>query len=153
MPGAILRGEMIDDLEDEFFAYWGEDICFLDIRQSSGDSCECLIAEYEGRENAVCFVTNDRENTLEKIKSLGAKIDARITVPVRRVRTQVNPRPMNGNWPPQIVSDVLHWQGLIDLLCRRKLDQQITEVFKSGKNGMLCLVESPKMPYAFGLIF
>lgn len=150
--GSLLRGEMVKDLEEEFFAYWNGDYCFIDLRQSSNDSLECVVAKRKGGQPAV-FVMNDRSRALEKAKALGAQPDDGMQVTVRRIKTQVQPRPLLGDWPPQTVSDVLKWQGILDAPCRRKLDEHITEVFKSGEPWMLCVIESPKMPYAFFVDF
>lgn len=150
---SLLRGEMIADLEEEFFAYWRGDACFLDLRQSSSDNLECVIAKQGDLGRLAVFVTNDRVRALEKVKALGAQPDDSIQATVRRIKTEVKPRPLLGNWPPRTVRDVLHWQGVLDAPCRRKLDEHITEVFRSGQHWMLCVIESPKMPYAFWVDF
>ena len=150
--GRLLRGEMAKDLEEEFFAYWYGDYCFIDLSKTSSDSLECVVTKREGGHLTV-FVMNDRTRALEKLKAIGAQPDDSMHVVVRRIKTQVQPRPLLGSWPPKTVSDVLHWQGILDAPCRRKLDEHITEVFKSRQSWMLCVIESPKMPYAFFVDF
>ena len=39
-----LRGEMTKDLEDEFFAFWHGDICFLDVYPGDPGSLDVLFA-------------------------------------------------------------------------------------------------------------
>lgn len=150
--GSLMRGEMIKDLEEEFFAYWNGDYCFIDLRQSSTDGLECVFAKRDGGRLAA-FVMNDRSRAIEKAKSMGAQPEDGMQVAVRRIKTRAQPRPLLGVWPPQTVSDVLHWQGILDVPCRRKIDEHITQVFKSGEPWMLCVIESPKLPYAFFVDF
>lgn len=151
--GCLLRGEMATDLEEEFFAYWRGDVCFLDIRQSSNNNLECIVAKHGDQGRLAVFVTNERFHALEKIKALGAQPDNDIVATVCHIRTKVSPRPMLGHWPPRTVRDILHWQGVLDPSCRRKLDEYLTKVFKSGKPWMLCIIESPKLSYAFWVDF
>ncbi|MEJ0039284.1 MAG: ThiF family adenylyltransferase [Gammaproteobacteria bacterium] len=150
---SMLRGELIADLEEEFFAYWNGDFCFMDLRQSSHDRVECIIAKRHQQGRVAVFVTNDRMRTLSKIAAFGAHEDDSIHATVRRIKTDAKPRPLASDWPPRTVRDVLHWQGLLDMSCRRKLDRHVTEVFKSGQHWMLCVIESPKLPYAFWIDF
>lgn len=146
---SLLRGEMVSDLEEEFFAYWHGEFCFLDIRRSSRDDVEGLMVGRGESRHGLFAITNDRTRTLQKLKAIGLHPCDNFAVLVRRVRTNVKPRPLVGNWPPRTVSDVLRWQGIMDAPCRRKLDEHITDAFKKGEAGIVCLVESPMMPYGF----
>ncbi len=146
---SLLRGEMMADLEEEFFAYWGDDICFLDLSNSSNDVVECLVIERGDTGNLLLAVTNDKSRTLERLNAIGMQSRKNVCLAVRRIKTHTKPRPLLGKWPPRTVSDVLNWQGVLDSQSRRKLDAHITEAYKAGAPGVVCLVESPNMPYAF----
>ncbi len=150
---SLLRGEMVSDLEDEFFAYWQGEFCFLDLRSSSGETIEGMMIRRDENRRRLFAVTNDRVRTRQKLEAIGLHAQNDIEVLVRRIRTQVRPRPLIGNWPPQTVSDVLRWQGILDAPCRRKLDEHISTAFKQGAPGVVCLIESPSMPYGFIVMF
>ena len=151
--GSLLRGEGVDDLEEEFFAYWRGGLCFLDVRPASNAVFAFVMARGGNTGGGFFTVTDDRTRTLHKLKILGTHWQNGAPMAIRRVKTQVNPRPLQGRWPPRTVSDLLHWQGVRDAACRRKLDEHITRAFKSGATELLCLVESPKLPYAFVVDF
>lgn len=149
MLGSLLRGEMVADLEEEFFAYWHGDVCFLDLRGTSHDPVEGMLVGRANEEGSLIALTNDKARTLEKIKAIGLQPRRNVQISVCRIRTQAMPRPLLGKWPPRTVSDILNWQSALDSPCRRKLDEHITEAYRSGANGAICLIESPKMPYGF----
>ncbi|MCF5972884.1 ThiF family adenylyltransferase [Xanthomonas perforans] len=148
----IMRGEMVDDLAEEFFAYWGGNgWCFTDIQGDRLGKMHCTIIE--AREGGdIWTVTDDPERTTRKLNSIGFK-DRGAEVSCFRIKTDVQPRPLEGNWPPKFVRDVLDWQSTLDGRCRRKIHQSIYTAEASKANHLLVIIESPLMTYAFGVFF
>lgn len=149
----ILRGEMVNDLEDEFFAYWGNQICLLDISSRLSKRIEGIVIESKGDADGLIAITNNPDATKLKLKAMGFQLSEKFTIAVRRVKSTAVPRPLQNNWPPRTVQELLHWQSVLDSRSRKKLEEHISEVFKSGVNGIFCLIESPRFPYGFTVIF
>jgi molybdopterin/thiamine biosynthesis adenylyltransferase len=148
--GQILNGEMVEDLAEEFFAYWEGWPCFVDIQGEHLGRQSCIVAEANG--NTLWFVTDNEARTIKKLDSLGyQKTDS--TVLTYRVKTNAQPRPLTNNWPPQTVRDILNWQNTLDSRCRRKIDQRIQEGKRQKANGVLIIVESPLMTYGFAVLY
>lgn len=146
----VLRGEMVEDLEDEFFAYWGGSLCLVDIQGGRLGRQDCLVFRTEEGLNAV--VTDDVNRSTKKLKALGWDVVDH-TVLTYRVRTGAKPKPLTRKWPPETVGDVLSWQAMLDARCRRKIEQRLKSGMKSGARGALVLVESPLLTYAFAVPF
>lgn len=141
----ILAGEMADDLAEEFFAYWGGKTAFSDFRPSSNQAVELLMFK-KGQEE-FCVISNDAARTTLKMAALGFTHDKNLKIEVARVKTKAPPRPLQGTWPPRVVKDLLRWQGELDPMCRKKLDEHILEARKKHLPTLLCVVESPKTSY------
>ncbi len=148
--GQILKGEMVDDLVEEFFAYWGGSFCLLDMQGEDLGRQSCIVAEANG--SPLWFITDNEERTTKKLDSLGYQVTDR-TVLTYRVKTNAQPRPLTNNWPPRTVRDILAWQSSLDSRCRRKIDQRIQEGERNKANGVLIIVESPLMTYGFAVLY
>lgn len=148
--GQILKGEMIEDLAEEFFAYWNGWICFVDMQGHDLGQQKCIVAQANG--SPLWFITNNEGLTTEKLKSLGYQVTDR-TVLTYRVRTDIQPRPLTGRWPPKTVGDILTWQSTLDPRCRRKIHQHIKEGERKKANGVLIVIESPLMTYGFAVFY
>ncbi|WHI44620.1 ThiF family adenylyltransferase [Microbulbifer sp. VAAF005] len=148
--GRIIGGEMVEDLAEEFFAYWRGECCFVDIEGNSLGRQQCIVAEAGGR--FLWFITDNEDRTVEKIRSLSAKI-APITILTYRIKTSAQPRPLISNWPPVTVGDILSWQSTLDRRCRRKIHARIKEGIKNKANGALIIIESPLMTYGLAIWF
>jgi len=149
----VLRQELVPDLEEEFFAYWIGAPCLLDIRQSSNQRLVAIVGSRGTEPPRVLAISNDSGQTTKKLHSLGFSTSAETKVEVRRRRTSVSPRPILDHWPPRTVHEVLCWQAALDKPSRKKLEEHILGVFRSGARGMLCVVETPKLIYAFKVHF
>lgn len=148
--GQILNGEMVEDLAEEFFAYWEGWPCFVDVQGEHLGRQSCIVAKANG--NTLWFVTDNEARTIKKLDSLGyQKTDS--TVLTYRVKTNAQPRPLTNNWPPHTVRDILNWQNTLDSRCRRKIDQRIQEGKRKKANGVLIIVESPLMTYGFAVLY
>lgn len=118
MPGTRDRrvraghaGEMIEDLTEEFFAYWHGLYCFVDMQGEDLGRQKCIVAEANG--SPLWFITDNEDRTTEKLKSLGW-LATDSTVLTYRVKTDAQPRPLTSHWPPETVGDILAWQGTLD---------------------------------------
>ena len=109
--GQIMQGEMIEDLAEEFFAYWNGWHCFVDMQGEDLGRQNCIVAQANG--SPLWFITDNEDRTTEKLKSLGYQVTDR-TVLTYRVKTGAQPRPLTSNWPPETVGDILAWQSTLD---------------------------------------
>jgi len=146
----VLKGEMIEDLEEEFYAYWGGPLCLVDMQDKRLGRQQTLVIKPGKTLTAV--VTDDSSRTTAKLKSLGWE-PTDFTMLTYRVSTSTKPRPHTDAWPPKTVSDILAWQGLLDPRCRRKIEKRLVEALKTSAKGALVLVESPLLTYGFAVIF
>lgn len=146
----ILKGEMIEDLTEEFFAYWRGVPCFVDMQGVDLGLQNCIVAQANG--STLWFITDNEDRTTKKLKSLGYKVTDR-TVLTYRVKTSAQPRPLTSHWPPETVGDILAWQGTLDPRCRRKIHERIREAERKKANGVLIVIESPVMTYGFAVFY
>lgn len=149
--GQIINGEMVEDLTEEFFAYWRGELCFTDIQDSKLGQQDCIVAEVNG--SSLWFVTDDVTRTINKVKSIGYH-DTDKTVMTYRIKTTAQPRPLTTNWPPNTVADILAWQSTLDIQCKRKIHKRILEGYKKkNSKGVLIIIESPLMTYGFTVFY
>lgn len=148
--GKVLKGEMVEDLAEEFFAYWGGQLCMLDLQSEALGRQGCIVAECN--EKRMLFVTDNEERTKRKLALLGYT-STELTVPTFRVKTKAQPRPLINKWPPQTVQDILEWQGTLDPGCRRKIHERIKQQAKKKSKGLLILIESPLLTYGFAVAY
>lgn len=146
----ILQGDLVEDLEEEFYAYWDGPLCLVDMQDQRLGQQKTLVIK--NGTNLTAVVTDDESRTKRKLKSLGWNT-ADYTIQTCRVRTNAKPRPHTSTWPPKTVKDILLWQGLLDPRCRKKIGERIETAYASAAKGTLILVESPLMTYGFVVIF
>jgi hypothetical protein len=146
----LLKKELVQDLEEEFFALWDGPLCLVDIQEPK-----------LGKQRAVTFgpvetglpvVTDDLERTKRKLKSIGWE-PTNDWVFAYRIRTTAKPRPTQGEWPPSNLGNVLAWQSVLDSRCRKKIQQRVVEAARTAANGVLILIESPLLTYGFAVPF
>lgn len=147
--GQVIQGGMIEDLAEEFFAYWPGRHCFVDMQGKDVGLQKCLVAQANGRTS--WFITDDEVRTTVKMKSLGYQVTD--SVMTYRLKTGALPRPMTNHWPPMTVGDILAWQSTLDIRCRREIHKRIKEAEKKKANEALILIESPLMTYGFAVFF
>lgn len=146
----VLQGKMVDDLEEEFYAYWSGPFCVVDMQDTRLGRQDSMLVESGGV--GIAVVTDDRQRTLRKLKALQWEVgDGAILT--YRIRTHAKPRPHVTNWPPKTVRDILQWQGLLDRRCRKKIEQRLAEASATNAKGALVLLESPLLTYGFGVFF
>lgn len=148
--GQIMKGEMIEDLAEEFFAYWDGWLCFVDMQDQDFGRQNCIVAQTKG--DPLWFITDNEARTTKKLKSLGFQVTNQ-TVLTYRIKTSAQPRPLTSHWPPETVGDILAWQSSLDSRCRRKIHERIQEGERKKANGVLIVIESPLMTYGFAVLY
>ncbi len=146
----IMQGEMVDDLTEEFFAYWYGWHCFVDMQGEDLGRQSCIVAQANG--SSLWLITDNEDRTNKKLKSLGYQVTDRMVL-TYRVKTGAQPRPLTSNWPPKTVGDILAWQSALDPRCRRKIHERIKEAERKKANGVLIVIESPLMTYGFVVLY
>ncbi|GKX37620.1 hypothetical protein SOASR014_13590 [Pectobacterium carotovorum subsp. carotovorum] len=146
--GQVVKGEMVEDLAEEFFAYWHGWFCFVDMQGTELGRQNCIVGQANGK--PFWFITDNEDRTTEKLKSLGYQITDR-TVLTYRVKTDAQPRPLISHWPPETVGDILTWQSTLDPRCRRNIHKRIKEGERKKANSVLIVIESPLMTYGFAV--
>lgn len=148
---SVLKGELLEDLEEEFYVYWNGRFCLVDVQDQRLGRQETLVVKLG--DNFTPVVTDDKARAIQKLKSLGWDVVKNYTMPTYRIRTNAKPRPHTSSWPPATVKDILEWQGLLDPRCRKKIQARIEEARSTAAKGVLILVESPLMTYGFTVFF
>lgn len=148
--GQIMQGKMVEDLAEEFFAYWHGWHCFVDMQGEDLGRQNCIVAQSNG--SPLWFISDNEARTTEKLKSIGYQVTDR-TVLTYRVKTGAQPRPLTSQWPPETVGDILAWQSALDPRCRRKIHERIKEGERKKANGVLIIIESPLMTYGFAVLY
>ncbi|SAK47961.1 ThiF family protein [Caballeronia pedi] len=150
--GQILRGELTQDLEEEFFSCWPQSaLCLLDFEEKGHLPLSVLVLDSKDEARPITAVSDDTNRTLSKLAAIGLSVDSTRKVTVRRVRTTAPPRALQEKWPPETVADVLKWQATLDPRARRKLEDLIHAEAKTDANSLLCIIESPRFVYAFAV--
>jgi len=147
----IVAGELVQDLEEEFHAFWCGDFCLLDIQGSALGQHPCRVLDGQGR--LLFCVTDDPERTSKKFKGFVPRPEDAQSIVAYRVQTNVQPRPLVNQWPPQTVGALLDWQSKLDTRCRRKIHARIRDALAAKAKGVLILIESPRMTYGVSIIF
>ncbi|WP_275672277.1 E2/UBC family protein, partial [Pseudomonas tohonis] len=119
----ILAGRMVEDLQEEFFLYWYGAYCIHDVERRSSGPLEML----QFSDNKMYLLTDDAERSRRKFAREGRKVEAFSSM-VAMVTSSAAPRPLQTNWPPKTVEQVLDWQGELDDACRRKVRDKIIAV-------------------------
>ncbi len=146
----ILAGELRNDLEDEFYAYWAGIFCLVDI--SSARLGQQVLKAVKNGSDLYPVVTDDLPRTQAKLKQLGwTTVDCPAVT--YRVKTSAKPRPHNIRWPIKNVQQLLEWQGLLDMQCRKKLLERIQQARATSATSVVLIIESPLMTYGVWVNF
>ena len=140
---SALRGHMVKDLEEEFFAHWTGPPCFADL---NGEA----LGWQEGRllPSGTSFViTDDIERTKRKLATMECGLLDEAVIAVTRVKLDVAPRAGWRRWPLLTVGDLLSWLGSLDTNCRKKVEQRIVEGGSKNPRGMALLMEAPQLTF------
>jgi molybdopterin/thiamine biosynthesis adenylyltransferase len=146
----IALNGMVEDLEDEFYAYWHEHFCFTDVENPVAGQTDLFIASRDGYKDGLWVITDSRDRTNKKLKTFGFS-ETDYTVLTYTINTDVAPRPMLDKWPPKTVADLLSWQGLIDRKNRKKIIAKIKIGYSMKRKGLLLIFNSPKLKYGIAI--
>lgn len=147
---SVLNGKLVEDLEDEFFAFWRGPFCLVDLQGTQLGRQEAYLTKPGTAILGV--VTDDKDRTVSKLKSHGWEPTEKPFLAIR-VKSMAKPRPDQRNWPPTTVQQLLQWQGKLDPRCRKKIERRLQAAFDAGARHALVLIESPLLTYGFASIF
>lgn len=142
-----LAGKMKDDLQEEFFVYWDGVYCFHDIERRSTGEVDVLKLSDTQR----YVLTDNSARSRLKFARPGRTIEdypAKVLI----ITSSAAPRPLQKNWPPRTVGEILDWQGQMDDACRRKVRDRITAAYREGCPGLVIVIESEVTGYSYGFI-
>lgn len=148
----ILRGELIDETTDEFFAYWGAGLpqYFIDSAPTDKGELEVLLFAHTTRPEVWVF-SSDAERTTTKFRAAGF-IPKRKGMPTKAFTTVASPRPTNV-WPPRDIRALLAWQNQLDGNCERAIRKGLKKSLKRCQRHTLCVLSSPTARYGFLVTF
>ena len=128
--GQMLRNEVVEDLAEEFFAYWGEDYayCYFDFNKTKSKNLKCMYGEYKNN-FMIFFITDNPDRSQSKVDVLGYPIQER-DFPVIRIVHEGKSSPTSGKWRPKNLSELLDWQTMIDSRSSRKIYDRLAVVAK-----------------------
>lgn len=152
--GQLLRNELVEDLAEEFFAYWGEDFChcFFDFRVGATQDLRAVVHRSPDGQSPIIFITDDVYRTSGKSTILGYPVREPVCQ-VARIYTRKEPRPTQHEWPPKTVGSLLKWQSVQDSRTSRKIEERISQAAERGTDPLVVMIESPKFFYAFVVSF
>lgn len=136
----VMANELIDDLQEEFYAYWRGACCYTDIESVHSTEILALIPGNDV-ENGLVFSDN-AERTQAKLGHLFSNIAEKVGLSAR-VTTKVPPRPLINAWPPKTVKALLDWQAALDPNCRKKILKCIVQGYRRGANAYVVVLDTP----------
>jgi molybdopterin/thiamine biosynthesis adenylyltransferase len=148
-----LRGKMMKDLEDEFFAFWTGTPCFLDIERDGPSDLTVLFAGKAAGDSTTLFVSNQPAGTTLKLRAMGLQESPERDAVAVKVQSSANPRPLTGDWPPKTIASLLAWQGMLDPAARRNMERRLLVACGKGRQAALCVVAAPQTQYAIYVRF
>ena len=145
--GRLLRGEAIDDVAGEFFAYWGvKSPVFLSDLAEGGAGLVEELHFAKPDTGGVTVLSDSRERTLRKMKVAGFVFKAKRGT-VRVVSTTANPAGRHGPWPPATAAALLAWQQSMDKRCSKQLRKKLLASVRARAQRTVVIVNSPKTSY------
>ncbi|MGV8864674.1 MAG: ThiF family adenylyltransferase [Pseudomonas sp.] len=149
--GCVLRGEMVEDLAEEFLVHWFGQFCVFDVpKLERGEIPEFCVISHTGVRTPV--LTDDLVRTVAKINALQFH-PQRQRILAYVVGSAAQPRPSQNAWPPKTVADILSWQGELDRGCARKIQQRIADAYRSKYTEAVIFIKSPQLSYGFQVHF
>jgi len=140
----IMAGERVEDLAEEFFAFWPGEPLYVDMdSRQTGEGTLLQI----GKASAI---SDDPKRTLAKLKHRPGD-HRELAVIVDWVTTKAMPRPTPDAWPPQTVRQFLDWQSQLDEACRRKIEARIVKAYRKRADFAIVVINSPSMPYGIAV--
>lgn len=149
--GCVLRGEMVEDLTEEFLVHWYSKFCIFDVQRLIRGEIPafCMISD-KGERTPV--LTDNLERTSYRVNTLDFH-PKRQRILAYVVGTLAQPRPSQNVWPPKTVADILKWQRELDKGCAKKILQRIDEAYRNKHTDVVILIKSPNLNYGFQVHF
>ncbi|MFJ4053191.1 ThiF family adenylyltransferase [Pseudomonas sp. NPDC089743] len=149
--GCILRGEMVQDLAEEFLVHWVSELCVFDVQKlMRGEISAFCVISPRGLRTPV--LTDDIQRTVQKIDDLNFQPKRQMML-AYVVGSGAQPRPSQVAWPPNTVAEVLSWQRELDKGCARKIQQRISEAYRKKQSEAVIFIQSPHLNYGFQVHF
>lgn len=136
----IMANELIDDLQEEFYAYWRGACCYTDIESAHSTEILALVPGNDVENGLV--LSDNAERTQAKLGHLFSNIAERVGLS-SKVTTKVPPRPLIGEWPPKTVKALLDWQAALDPNCRKKILKCIVQAYRRGVSAYVVVLDTP----------
>lgn len=140
----IMAQERVDDLEEEFFAFWRGDYCYTDLANPNSEDV-VLLSLGSGQGFAL---TDDAKRTAAKFSYRSGRVTSHLNL-ASKIVTRVRPKPASGSWPPTTVSELLNWQSKLDYPCRGKILNRVVKAYRAGQDDVLIIIHSPSLQYGF----
>ena len=140
----IMAGERVDDLEEEFFAFWRGDYCYTDLANLDSED----VALFSLGRGQGFVLTDDVERTATKFSYRSGQVESHLNLATKIV-TKVRPRPAVGSWPPTTFSALLNWQSTLDHPCRQKILDRAVKAYRAGQDEVFILIHAPGYQYGF----
>ena len=151
--GQILDGSIVDDLADEFFAYWGNSSssCFFDVNDFESKSLHLLWGVEKSEDNQA-FLSDDPVRTKMKAAALGLDIFQN-RIPVLAFVSPVPPQASLLHWPITSLGEFLNWQRQLDGPTSYRIEAAIRNTVRSGAPGVVVAIKSPRFIYSLVILF
>lgn len=144
---AVLKGEMTEDLADEFYVHWSGRECVLDIQEEIPTSIESFeLVGSKGQRWVV--ISDDKVRTEAKLKCFELELSPTKVV-TTRVVTKARPIPYQVDWPPKTVAELLEWQRKLDPDCASAIEANLLRQVRARAPAVVVVIESPRLQYAF----
>jgi hypothetical protein len=140
----ILQGGL-EDVADEFFAYWGPSAAEL-IDAPSSEARQCKTWMFGCGTVKQLVFTSDVDRTAKKLRSLGLLPLTELN-PAIIVHTNVQPTAASRNWPPTTVDGFLNWQTGLDRSCAKQLRKALERARLRKQSNVTCIICSPRLLY------
>jgi len=149
--GCVLRGEMVEDLTEEFLIHWFSQFCIFDVQKVERGEIPafCVVSDI-GKRTPV--LTDDLERTVTKINALQLHAK-RHRILAYVVGSTVQPRASQNAWPPETVADILSWQRELDKSCAKKIQQRIADAYRRKVGDVVIFIKSSQLNYGFQVHF
>lgn len=148
--GQLLRNELVEDLAEEFFAYWGTDDshCYFDFRVGTTRKLQTMVDLRFMPRVVLVFVTDDVSRTVVKSKAMGFELNP-VLCTVEKIYTKIDPRPLQHQWPPKNLGELVQWQAVQDSKTSRRIVERVAQAAEKGEGFVTVLIETPKFFYSF----
>ncbi|RBA24359.1 ThiF family adenylyltransferase [Herminiimonas fonticola] len=146
----IINNELIEDLEEEFFAYWNfGTFCISDVAPQP----TLVLAFSIDISGSTWTILSDNIDRTSRLLMLAGHKSKPKPIPVYHLKTSTKARPRTDSWPPNDVKSILAWQGKLDSNCRKKIESSLLTAAKLAPTLVLFVINSPLMKYAFSVDF